>query len=58
MTPFSMMDYGEAITEFEEFFSEQMYKQVSNAVQSGKDSIVVDFSKMDAFNFELSDQHA
>ena len=50
-----MMDYGEAVTEFEEFFSEEMYKQVSKAVQQGDDSLIVDFSTMDAFNFELSD---
>jgi replicative DNA helicase Mcm len=49
------MEYGEAVNEFEEFFSEKYYKKVATAVQDGKDSIVVDFQDMDIFNFELSD---
>ena len=49
------MEYGEAVNEFEEFFSEKYYKKVATAVQDGKDSIVVDFEDMDIFNFELSD---
>lgn len=49
------MEYGEAVNEFEEFFSEKYYKKVATAVQNGKDSIVVDFQDMDIFNFELSD---
>lgn len=49
------MEYGEAVNEFEEFFSEKYYKKVATAVQDGNDSIVVDFEDMDIFNFELSD---
>ncbi|QKQ98038.1 AAA domain-containing protein [Candidatus Nanohaloarchaea archaeon] len=49
------MEYGEAVNEFEEFFSEKYYKKVATAVQDGQDSIVVDFQDMDIFNFELSD---
>ncbi|WEL19726.1 minichromosome maintenance protein MCM [Candidatus Nanohalococcus occultus] len=49
------MDFGEAVTEFEEFFSEEMYEDISRAVQKGDDSIVIDFMEMDMINFELSD---
>ena len=49
------MQYGEAVNDFEEFFSEKYYKKVATAVQDGNDSIVIDFEDMDIFNFELSD---
>jgi replicative DNA helicase Mcm len=49
------MEYGEAVNEFEEFFSEQYYEQVAGAVQEGEPSIVVDFMQMDIFNPELGD---
>ncbi|MFB6209050.1 MAG: LAGLIDADG family homing endonuclease [Candidatus Nanohaloarchaea archaeon] len=49
------MEYGEAVTEFEEFFSEEYYEEVAEAVQEGEESIVVDFMEMDVFNPELSD---
>ena len=49
------MEYGEAVNDFEEFFSEKYYKKVATAVQDGNDSIVIDFEDMDIFNFELSD---
>jgi len=49
------MKYGEAVSEFEEFLSERCYNQIDKAVREGKDSIVIDFKEMDAFNFELSD---
>ncbi|MFQ3275374.1 MAG: replicative DNA helicase Mcm [Candidatus Nanohaloarchaea archaeon] len=49
------MEYGEAVNEFEEFFSEQYYKDVAGAVQEGESSIVVDFMEMDIFNPELGD---
>jgi len=49
------MKYGDAVSEFEEFLSERCYNQIDKAVREGKDSIVIDFKEMDAFNFELSD---
>ncbi len=49
------MKYGEAVSEFEEYLSERCYNQIDKAVREGKDSIVIDFKEMDAFNFELSD---
>lgn len=49
------MEYGEAVGEFEEFFSEEYYKQVAEAVQDGEESIVVDIEEMDIFNIELYD---
>jgi len=49
------MKYGEAVSEFEEFFSNKYYDQVNEVVRDGEESIVVDFQDMDAFNFELSD---
>ena len=49
------MKYGEAVSEFEEFFSERCYEQIDEAVRKGKGSIVIDFQDMDAFNFQLSD---
>jgi replicative DNA helicase Mcm len=49
------MEYGEAVNEFEEFFSEQYYEQVAGAVQEGEPSVVVDFMQMDIFNPELGD---
>lgn len=49
------MKYGEAVSEFEEFFSNRYYDQVNEVVRDGDESIVVDFQDMDAFNFELTD---
>ena len=49
------MKYGEAVSEFEEFFSNRYYEQVNKVVRDGDESIVVDFQDMDAFNFELTD---
>lgn len=49
------MEYGEAVREFEEFFSQQMYKKVAEAVQNGEDSVVVDFQELDVFEPRLSD---
>ena len=49
------MDYGEAVSEFEEFFSERYYEDVDQVLRNGEDSIVVDFQEMDAFQFELSE---
>lgn len=49
------MEYGEAVNEFEEFFSERYYDTVARAVQNGETSIVVDFEKLDMFNLELTE---
>ena len=49
------MKYGEAVNEFEEFFSERYYEDVDRVLREGDESIVVDFQEMDAFNFELSE---
>ncbi len=49
------MDYGEAVREFEEFFSQKWYRQVAEAVQDGEDSVVVDFQELDIFEPRLSD---
>lgn len=49
------MEYGEAVNEFEEFFSEKYHKDVAAAVQDGEESVVVDFMDMDIFNPELGD---
>ncbi len=49
------MQYGEAVREFEEFFSQELYKDVAEAVQEGEHSVVVDFQDLDIFNPELSD---
>jgi len=47
------MEYGAAVGEFEEFFSEEYYREVAQAVQNGDDSIIVDVEQMDIFNIEL-----
>lgn len=49
------MEYGGAVGEFEEFFSEVYYKEVAEAVHNGKESIIVDIEQMDIFNIELYD---
>ncbi len=49
------MEYGEAVNEFEEFFSEKYHKDVAAAVQDGESSVIVDFMDMDPFNPELGD---
>ncbi|MFB6244816.1 MAG: LAGLIDADG family homing endonuclease [Candidatus Nanohaloarchaea archaeon] len=49
------MDFEELVTQFEEFFSDQMYDRISGAVHGGEDSLLVDFQEMDAYNFELCD---
>lgn len=49
------MEFGEAVREFEEFFSQKWYKKVAEAVQEGDSSVVVDFEELDVFNPELAD---
>lgn len=49
------MEYGEAVNEFEELFSTEMYEEVARAVQSGDDSVVVNFKEMDIFSPELAE---
>lgn len=49
------MEFGEAVREFEEFFSQKWYEVVAEAVQEGDDSVVVDFQQLDVFNPELAD---
>ena len=49
------MEYGEAVNEFEELFSTEMYEEVARAVQSGDTSVVVNFKEMDIFNPELAE---
>jgi len=49
------MDYGEAVTEFEEFFSEVYFQEVVEAAKNGRDSVVVEFEELDMFSFELTD---
>lgn len=49
------MDYGEAVNEFEEFFSEQYYAEVSTAVKDGDGAVVVDFQDLDMFSFDVTD---
>ncbi|MFP4038264.1 MAG: minichromosome maintenance protein MCM [Candidatus Nanohaloarchaea archaeon] len=49
------MDYGEAVTEFEEFFTERYEEEVLDADKKGKESVVVEFEDLDMFNPELTD---
>ncbi|MFB6213723.1 MAG: minichromosome maintenance protein MCM [Candidatus Nanohaloarchaea archaeon] len=49
------MEFGEAVREFEEFFSQKWYEKVAEAVQEGEDSVVVEFQELDVFNPELAD---
>lgn len=49
------MDYGEAVSDFEEFFAEVYEDQVLEAERKGKDSIVVEFEDLDVFRPELAD---
>ncbi|MFB6158069.1 MAG: LAGLIDADG family homing endonuclease [Candidatus Nanohalobium sp.] len=49
------MDYGEAVSDFEEFFSEVYFEEVVEAVKDGKDSVVVEFKQLDRFSPELTD---
>ncbi|MBC5793390.1 MAG: minichromosome maintenance protein MCM [Nanohaloarchaea archaeon] len=55
MSPGGSVEYGEAVNEFEEFFSDKYYDKVADAVQDGEESIVVDFMEMDMFEPRLSD---
>ena len=49
------MDYGDAVNEFEEFFSESYYAEVSEAVKDGDDAVVVDYQELDMFSPEVTD---
>jgi replicative DNA helicase Mcm len=49
------MDYGEAVSDFEEFFSDQYFQEVVEAVKNGRDSVVVEFMDLDIFSPELTD---
>ena len=49
------MDYGEAVTEFEEFFSEVCFQEVVEAAKNGRDSLVVEFEDLDIFSPEITD---
>ena len=49
------MDYGEAVNDFEQFFSEVYFQEVVEAVKDGRDAVVVEFEELDMFSFELTD---
>jgi replicative DNA helicase Mcm len=49
------MEYGEAVSDFEEFFSDKYFQEVVEAVKDGKDSVVVEFEQLDIFSPELTD---
>ncbi|MFB6241671.1 MAG: minichromosome maintenance protein MCM [Candidatus Nanosalina sp.] len=49
------MEYGEAVSQFEEFFSEEYYEKVDKVLRDGEDSIVVDFQQLDRLFVELTE---
>ncbi|MFB6100026.1 MAG: LAGLIDADG family homing endonuclease [Candidatus Nanohalobium sp.] len=49
------MDYGEAVNDFEEFFSDRYFQEVVEAVKDGRDAVVVEFEELDIFSPELTD---
>jgi replicative DNA helicase Mcm len=49
------MDYGEAVKDLEEFFSDLYFQEVVEAVKNGRDSVVVEFEELDIFSPELTD---
>lgn len=49
------MEYGEAVTKFEEFFTEKYEQEVLSAEKQGNDSVIVEFEDLDPFSFELTD---
>jgi replicative DNA helicase Mcm len=49
------MDYGEAVTEFEEFFTEKYEQEVLSAEKQGNDSVIVEFKDLDMFKPEITD---
>ena len=49
------MDYGEAVTEFEEFFTERYEEEVLQAEKRGDESIVVEFKELDLFSPEVTE---
>lgn len=49
------MDYGEAVTEFEEFFTERYEDEVIQAEKRGDESVVVEFEQLDLFSPELTE---
>lgn len=49
------MEYGEAVNDFESFFSERYFQEVAEAVRDGKDSVVVEFEELDIFSPEITD---
>lgn len=48
------MKYGEAVSEFEEFFSER-HETLSKELSAPNKTITIDFEDLDLFNFELTD---
>mgnify|MGYP002761751388 FL=1 len=49
------MDKGEAVTEFEEFFTERYEEEVLQAEKRGDESIVVEFTELDMFSPEVTE---
>ena len=49
------MDYGEAVTKFEEFFTERYEDEVIQAEKRGDESVVVEYKEIDRFSFELTE---
>ena len=49
------MEFGEAVSRFEEFFSEVYFQEVAESVKNGRDSVVVDFEELYIFSPELTD---
>ncbi|MFO7793465.1 MAG: minichromosome maintenance protein MCM [Candidatus Nanohaloarchaea archaeon] len=49
------MEYGEAVTKFEEFFTERYEDEVIQAEKRGDESVVVEYKEIDRFSFELTE---
>jgi replicative DNA helicase Mcm len=49
------MEYGEAVSRFEEFFSDQYYKEVAEVESKGDDAVVVDHQELDLFEHRLTE---
>ncbi len=49
------MDYGEAVTKFEEFFTERYEDEVIQAEKRGDESVVIKYEAVDRFSFELTE---
>jgi replicative DNA helicase Mcm len=47
------MDYGTALDKLEDFYNDKYYDEIADTMKEGRTSLILDFSMLDKYDFEL-----